>query len=316
MRKINWILFLTVILCMTGCGTDESENGQGAGEALSCRQVDCAYALKQIGMFNGETGWALSAENEMLFTREGAGNFTVVREIGETGESFVNASFVDEETVYLVYFSPDSPSMTVEYTWDGGAAWQKTLVDYGGFGDACDGGSAYLGFQDKEQGYLLYCSTPGAGLMTKVLLETKDGGKSFSVVKDLSEEIAGYPQGLAFSGNRGYIAVSYHGQDDYLYMSRDGGVTWESEKIDLADRNVRYINGGACAFSAGGSRGMIVLEEVGDKSSFQLFATEDGGGSWTEAGEIACKEVRACSHAGDAVFFFINELGQLYEAAP
>lgn len=39
------------------------------------------------------------------------------------------------------------------------------------------------------------------------VLETDDGGRSFSVVRDLPEEIEGYPQGFSFAGNEGYIAV-------------------------------------------------------------------------------------------------------------
>ena len=149
--------------------------------------------------------------------------------------------------------------------------------------------------------------------MTKILLGTEDGGRTFSVIKDLSEEIEGYPQGLTFVGDRGYIAVSYHGNESYLYMSMDGGGTWKSEKVDLADRDINYIDGYAPVFCAVDGRGMIVLKEVGDESSFQLFTTEDGGDSWTEAGDITCGEVRAYSLAGDNGFILINEMGELYE---
>ena len=166
MRKNIAALGFALVILLTGCA------GHGAGGTVACTPLDTRYRLKQIQMCGPEQGWALTTENELLFTRGGTGRFFTVRQIGETDsrtEGFVSAFFLDEQRAYLAYFSPDQEHLVVEHTGDGGSTWQETLLDYGSYGDACDAGSVYLSFKDEKTGWLLYCSMPGAGLMTKLL---------------------------------------------------------------------------------------------------------------------------------------------------
>lgn len=309
-KKISMLLF-TVLFCISGCSAQNADNIRELGEA------DSAYRFKQIYMCDEQTGWALTTENEILFTADGIEKFSVVRKIEETDpgtDGFASAAFVSETTGYLAYFSPENAYLAVEYTSDGGASWQETLLDYGSFGDACDAGSAYMSFVDERTGYLLYCSTPAAGSMKKILLGTADGGESFSVIADLSDQIAGYPQGISFGAQKGYIAVSYHGEDAYLYASSDGGRTWEEEEIYRAEESVNYIDGYPPAFCGSDrKKGMLVLKTVGEDTAYQMYVTADGGDRWEAAGRLACEYVGGYACVGENDFFILDNTGKLYE---
>lgn len=315
MRKKGFAILCAVFIFTAGC------SARGDVPAGISRVEECPFSLKQISLFDGKTGWALSSENQVLFTEDGPESFTVIREIPGTGSQIpgpVSAAFPDEHTAYTAYFSPDQVHLIVESTADRGASWQQTSIEYSSLCDSCDAGNAYLGFTDSRNGYLLYCSTPAAGKMTKILLRTADGGKSFSLLKDLSEEIAGYPQGICFEGDRGYIAVSYHGEDSYLYTTSDGGLTWEDRSIFTPEGTVRYVDGFAPVFCPGNhDSGMIVLKSVSDFPSYRLFLTEDGGENWSLAmDELPWDSFSACSYAGEGRMLFLDGEGQLYTAVP
>ncbi len=309
----------------------DSENGDEEREAVDCKAIDSIYTFKQIYMYGEQSGWALTTENELLFTEEGIESFSVVRKIdgiNAATDGFLSASFFGGHTAYLAYFPEEDGQLTVEYTNDGGVSWQKTLLDYTGFGSTCDAGSAYLAMADEKTGYLLYCSTPGTGKMTKILLETADGGRTFNVVADLSDQIAGYPRGLTFHGKKGYIAVSYHGVDSYLYTTADGGITWEDEKIASAEsikagEKISYIDGYPPVFSRQDhGRGIIVLKMVNENTVYQVFETADGGSRWNAAGKLPCDSLGSyslgsyslgtCSPGSDDVFLFLDGEGKLY----
>lgn len=312
MKKISALATLMTILTFTvGCSSAETEN------ACSLSPTDCNYQFKQIYMCDAQNGWAVTTENELLATKDGIGEFSSVKRIGETDpgtDGFLNASFVDGQTAYLAYFSSGSPSLTVEYTLDGGASWQQTLLNYETFGETCDAGSAYLSFQDVDNGYLLYCSTPGAGIMTKILLQTTDGGKSFSPVKELTNEIAGYPQGISFGKDKGYIAVSYHGEDSYLYKTSDGGANWEEIKLLPATEDGGYTEAYAPVFNgADGQKGLLVLKTVDENPVYRLFTTPDGGENWVLNGEVSCDSVKGYAYVNDNSLLFIDDAGKLYE---
>ena len=200
----------------------------------------------------------------------------------------------------------------VEHTGDGGSTWQETLLDYGSYGDACDAGSVYLSFKDEKTGWLLYCSMPGAGLMTKLLFVTFDGGESFSLKADLSEEITGYPQGISFQGEKGYIGAAYHGDNGYLYETQDGGATWDMLEIQPLRRGVNYVDGYAPVFNPQDNRGMLVLKEAGEEVSYRMYTLKEGEESWEEAGKIQCRSLGSYGAGADGSFFLLDTSGQLY----
>lgn len=287
---------------------------------ISCwkeSSLKCSYPLKQIMMCDAETGWALSIENEILFTQNGIENFKPIKQmtdINEYTDGFMSASFLDEQTAYVTYFAPGNEYLAVEYTRNGGDDWNQTLIKYANYAQICDAGSAFISFADDKNGYLLYCSTPSLGQMTKLLFYTKDGGENFLFAGNLTDKIEGYPQGVTFANEKiGYIAVTYHGNAHYMYMTSDGAETWESIEVSAQSEKVNYIDGFSPVFSARNKQeGMLVLKEVsGEQTTYKAFLTSDMGNTWEEKGEITCSSLLGYSLVSNAQFYLIDGMGSV-----
>ncbi len=278
------------------------------------------YQLKQLEMLDAKCGWAITTENELVYTENGLSSFEVVKsfdEISKVTDGFIHADFIGENTVYAAYFEAETQELVVEYTVDKGTNWDKTIIPYSEYAKISDAGSVYVSFVDESTGYMLYCSTPAAGQMVKLLFTTVDGGKSFAFVQDLTETIEGYPQGISFVNKQyGYIAVSYHGQEAYLYETSDSGSTWKSEKTLEKDSNVSYIDGFAPVFYGEKQwNGILLVKEVSDRAYYKLLTTKDGGASWKLEGIVDVESVRSYSALNDESFYIIDVMGKVNEVA-
>lgn len=333
----RWILFMIIlmvvvlILCLIsnpkkskgnkaqGIQTATEEPGESGKtndtyKKLTVSMADIPYSLRKAAMCNTKEGWALSTEDEILFTDSGIENFSVARQlesVSSLNDDQADLCAVDRQSAYVAYISEDG-RLLVDYTTDGRDNWKQTEVTSPG--DAFDGsGSAYISFSDKDHGYLLYCSSPAAGQMTKRLFYTENAGESFSPADDISR-LSGYPQGISFAEGTCYIAVASHGENAYLYEKESGTDQWKKAEVMELPEGVRYMDGFVPAFDPQNkSEGMLVLKVVGDDVRFLLLTTEDAGANWSVQGEIPLESVSGCFDAGEQQFYVIDELGQLYK---
>jgi len=263
-------------------------------------------------MFNEKSGWAVSAENEILITENGVQEFRPVHQITDINivtDGFVNAAFPDKQTAYITYFSQSEEKLIVEHTHNGGESWKKTLISYQEYAEVCDAGSAFLSFSDEEKGCLLYCSTPASGQMTKLLFSTEDGGEHFTFLSDLTNELSGYPSGVSFADKEhGWIAVTYHGAESYLYQTDDGAQTWQSAGVYSKDETVLYVDGFAPVFyGENHQKGSLILKEVeSDNTVYRLFVTDDMGVTWKAQGEVICDTLTGYSVDSDGYIWIID----------
>lgn len=333
----RWVLFVIIlavailILCLVSNpknqNTKKTQSNQLATEEasemdkaddtykkLTISTVDLSYSLRKVAMCSTNEGWALSTEDEILFTDSGIENFSVARQlesVSSLNDGQADLCTVDRQSAYVAYISEDG-RLLVDYTTDGRDNWKQTEVTSPG--DAFDGsGSAYISFSDKDHGYLLYCSSPAAGQMTKRLFYTENAGESFSPADDLSR-LSGYPQGISFAEGTCYIAVASHGENAYLYEKESGTDQWKKAEVMELPEGVRYMDGFVPAFDPQNkSEGMLVLKVVGDDVRFLLLTTQDAGANWSVQGEIPLESVSGCFDAGEQQFYVIDELGQLYK---
>lgn len=309
MRKIL-IMAYAIVLCVVFTACHESEI------------VQCDDTLKQLVMFNEKSGWAVSAGNEILITENGVQEFNPIRQITDINivtDGFINAAFPDKQTAYITYFSQSDEKLVVEHTHDSGESWNKALISYQEYAETCDAGSAFLGFADEKNGYLLYCSTPALGQMTKLLFATEDGGEHFMFVSDLTNEVSGYPSGITFTDKEnGYIAVTYHGTENYLYRTDDGAQTWQSVEVYSKDEAVLYVDGFAPVFYGENyQKGSLILKEVkSDDTVYRLFLTNDEGVTWEAQGEIICDTLTGYSVDSDGYILVIDGEKLVHQRLP
>lgn len=303
-KRMGKLIYMILICCLLPVSCSSIEH----------KSVSCPYPLRQISMYTQKTGWGLSLEGEVLFTENGIEHFKQVRNLKNTASAsdrFASAAFIDKQTAYTARFCPDDNQLIVERTRNSGASWHQTFIDFEDYSDHCDAGSIFLGFADEQHGYLLCCSTPALGLMTKLLFITDDAGETFSFAADLTSTIAGYPQGItAVSDEQIYIAVTYHGTDSYLYQSTDCAKTWESIEIFSRTDDVQYVDGYAPVFYDR-DNGVILLKIMKEQAVCQLFTTKNAGVDWSLEREIPCDAPLYYSLSGDDRIYVIDQSGSL-----
>lgn len=79
---------------------------------------------------------------------------------------------------------------------------------------------------------------------------------------------------------------------------------------------ISYIDGYPPVFSSqDNDRGIIVLKMVNEDMVYQVFETEDGGGSWNAAGKLSCESLGSYSLGGDGAFLFLDGEGNSFIAS-
>ena len=179
---------------------------------------DCLYTQRVddqsvIGVleYNGGTdrnstlsdGWNVSG-NAIVY---GGKTICQISDVDDRADT-IDLCAIDSKKAFVSYFSNDDRISVMNCTADGKQTKLASL-EYKSYGGP---NAVYLNFTNDKQGYLLYCSDPGAGMMNKVLWSTDDGGNTYTVVKDLSAAIQNYPTDMAFKdASTGMILVSNHG---------------------------------------------------------------------------------------------------------
>ncbi|MBR6325757.1 MAG: DUF5301 domain-containing protein [Lachnospiraceae bacterium] len=81
----------------------------------------------------------------------------------------------------------------------------------------------------------LRLSDPAAGQMSKALYSVTADGNTDAAL-DLTGAIHNYPVLLYFGDMQsGLILTDYHGSEEILYHTRDGGLTWEAIRLDFRE---------------------------------------------------------------------------------
>ncbi|MCL2351197.1 MAG: DUF3048 domain-containing protein, partial [Firmicutes bacterium] len=180
-------------------------------------------------MENALAGWSQNTDGQILATTDG---WRTSREL--TGISHMDADYgrcaisCSGGKLFIAGYSNSQSgfSLYLYISADGGASWKTNLIDYGG--DMVGPGDIFMSFLDTNNGYMLRCSGPAAGLMTKELYKTRDGGETFSKISDLSD-FSGYPTAMSFSSDKiGYVTLSPRGSlTDFALVTEDAGVFWK-----------------------------------------------------------------------------------------
>lgn len=164
----------------------------------------------------------------------------------------------------------------LEENYVGGPDWSAFQL----YDQECENGThIYLSTVSDSEGYLLYCSSPAAGLMEKYVYYSKDGGASFDLVCNLSNEIENYPIGFAFCTEaKGLIITQNHGSEIYAYMTEDGGITWKPYELDVPDASLYYYIDGVSLKKADDSENaweLVLAGVLDDRQEFHYISSDN-----------------------------------------
>ena len=193
----------------------------------------------------------------------------------DASSGWVDVQIFSDTLIYRTYFSESEEKIAVEKSTDGGQSWRKNFVSYKEYGYGIN--EVYISFINELEGYLLYCGSPGAGLMNEVIFKTIDGGKTFSEIADISTQISNYPNGMEFlTSEIGYITVTYHGHNVFFYQTNDGGKTWFEQSIALPSMDYSYAQGKDLSRNEQNEIEMVVELVAVEETKTVTYYTDDG----------------------------------------
>ena len=246
--------------------------------------VIASPALLQIDFQSSSNGWAL-ADGAILRTVDGGGTWFDATPDGLTGIGYSTDIFVlDDNHVWVQVPNADFYTGRLYRSSDGGLTWSSFPVPFGG---------ADIQFLDADTGRLLADRGAGAGSNAVELYQSGDGGASWTSVfhNDPSQPgwsealpLGGIKNGMIFlDGSTGWVTGTRPVDGGvYLYLTRDGGVSWSQQSIPLPAgyESYQFLPQPPIFF---GAEGFLPLNiSVPGGGYWQTFyVTHDGGSTWS-----------------------------------
>jgi hypothetical protein len=243
--------------------------------------------MADLHMFSPTTGWAWGGGSDILHTSVGVQQWTLVPPpVG--GFHVIEVAWVNAQSA-RVLASSGSPEFVGTYhlegwsTDDGGATWRQgqsfTALDETGQSLYSTGD---LSFVDAMHGWFLDTQdgTEGSPIF---IFRTVDGGMHWSQVEMTpargTAAPGALPVGCAKNGmtfidsTTGWVVGACAGGGPFFEVTHDGGASWSPQPFDCASG----CSLGAPAFTS--PLDGVLVAEVGISV---LFATTDGGRTWTQ----------------------------------
>ena len=254
-----------------------------------------AYPLlppASMHMINRNIGWAAgSGTNRILRTADGGTHWDDVTPASARAGTWITY-VLDADNAWLASSlqpgsgSPDF-SVAIYRTVDAGRSWQET-----GTAAAQQGWPASMDFVDRTHGWLFMNLGSAAGSQGVAFYGTVDGGATWTKLSEA--DTSGNPGHLPLScskgapvflnGSTGWIPGACNaGGGPFLFVTRDGGRTWNPVNIALP---AGYSGSCMCGISSlrfsDATTGVLVLDIYGADGALHdfLYSTPDGGTSW------------------------------------
>ena len=237
----------------------------------------------------------------MLSTTTGWGvaNFTVVRTI-DGGKSWYSTDepkipqlrvfageFLDARHAWVVVrdAAPANPNVNplrVDRTVDGGRTWQPASAPLSTVGtdeevDAPD-------FVNTQDGWIEIVTNggPGRGYESVDIFRTTDGGQVWKKVANTDGPSGltsqGIKSGISFKDAQNGWATATSGKSTpWLYVTRNGGVNWQSQTLPGVKGNKAYQTTPPIFF---GNQGLLPVSSSSDSVETAFYTTKNGGQTW------------------------------------
>ena len=273
---------------LAGCGRGVTVAASPASGHPSRTQkplVASLPRLQRIHMMSPQAGWALSA-TDLYHTQDGGQTWTRVRVLPLPSQRLMPAqwAFVDSTEALMVYSQPNG-TIVQEETFNSGRSWIRRTIatPFGHVGGAPI--PRQITFLTPQHGWLLLAPIQGMNSASGALLNTANGGASWTVVANNTTTNADPPLGEAtmqfVSLTDGWLMASATSTTPAtLYRTTDAGIQWQSEGSWIRpDQNGPLIppiqRGSQLLLSS------ILTSRTGSVKGMTLWRSDTAGATWT-----------------------------------
>jgi photosystem II stability/assembly factor-like uncharacterized protein len=242
-------------------------------------------ALVRIDFQDENNGWGIAVNDNGYILRTVDGGSTWLNAtppgIGPIGFSTI-LTVLNAHIAWALVPSADFFSGTLFQTSDGGVTWNSNPVPFGG---------GFLQFLDANTGRLLADRGAGAGSEAVEIFQTSDGGTTWVSVfhndpgqpgSSDSLPLGGIKNGMTFlNASTGWVTGSIPKDGDvYLYVTRDGGISWSQQRVPLPAGYpaYQYMPQAPVFFGKDGFLPLTIYKP--DATVFTVYITHDGGLTW------------------------------------
>ena len=295
---------------------------------LPSSPVGSSPTLVKIAFLDASNGWGIAANDggSILRTADGGASWVNVTPPGLTGLGLsTDISVLNVNTVWVLVPNADFFTGKLYRTTDGGLTWATFDAPFGG---------AYLQFLDGNTGRALADLGAGAGSQAVEMFQTSDGGATWLSVfnndpgrpdSSGSLPLGGIKNGMTFlDANTGWVTGTRPMDGDvYLFVTHDGGVSWEQQSIPLPAgyESYQYMPQAPVFFGNDGFLPLVIY--LSGTTDFTFYTTHDGGTTWTGDPNNATRVVtpgrytftdslHGWSWDGGSNFYFTNDGTQIW----
>jgi hypothetical protein len=252
------------ILPKTAPSSLSSDTQEQAGHTASLRD------MQQVSV---EQGWVIQ-DRQLLWTEDGGVTWRDITPPIDPSGILLNGLFIGASQGWLVVQNQENDEVTVFRTEDGGAIWQPSTINPLASGFDSQIQSANISFIDPKTGWVALKHASSSNFSLGSLFGTIDGGQTWSM---FSIPVGGPVYFM--DSRRGWVAGGASG--DELYVTEDGGMTWEDQGLLLKPEiEAGELYFGLPAFISESTGYLPLTVADPEDPRVELFVSEDAGTSW------------------------------------
>jgi photosystem II stability/assembly factor-like uncharacterized protein len=263
-----------------------------------------------VRMIDATQGWGI-ANRSVLRTENGGASWSNVTPTGvETVASTIPAeglssfelkgAFLNAQTAWIA--APGLDKIVLFHTVDGGRTWQTSDLGVSTIGQVYPIEITSFTFLNAQTGWLLRSTGMAAGQGFVELYQTQNSGASWRLVAEAGQNASGGQTGsITTDGQKtgvsfrdmanGWLTGSSHGNEIYVYRTRDGGITWSFQPLSVPN-GYTAEGGSAQSYPAtffDDKKGLmpIYLGKTTAGITIFFYMTADGGDSWSPTTPIS-----------------------------
>lgn len=241
--------------------------------------------LRAMQPLGAQSGWVLTGES-LLLTGDGGATWQDITP-GQTSPAHIYAvTFINSQQGWLVQGSTAEEGqiyLEMLMTQDGGLTWQVLPSALPEDPGSAPISAAYLNFVDGKTGFLAVKLESSSAFSLGRLFATQDGGRTWQ------ERSLPLGEPVSFVDTQhGWTAGGPGGEQ--LFQTVDGGRTWQPQSLPrLFSGSQNQVLAGLPVFR-NDKEGFLPLTQTGLDPRLLVYATEDGGETWSLSGQVELAE--------------------------